>query len=557
MNDRAFTRREVCRSLAGAFPFLLMSRASASAGERPNFIFVLTDDQRADSLGCYGNGEIQTPHIDQLAREGVLFENASVTSAICTPSRACFFLGQYERFHGVNFNSGTALAPEAWDQSYPVLLRKSGYFTGYIGKNHVPIGARGYATGLIEKSFDFWYGAHNHLTFYPKTRHPIFRQAKADTQPEILAEGAATFLNSNAEFIAGAEAFLRKRSTDRPFCLSICFNLPHRAGTGSMRQLPSDPELYRTRYRDRMQQLRLPAHYAPKDPTRSPKLPANVLYAQYRQNSYDYVDTEATLREHLVRVYQTVTGIDNVVGAIRDQLRASGLDRNTVIFFSSDHGIMEGEYGLGGKALNYEPCLHVPLIIYDPRLPKEAQGRRLPQLAQSIDVAPTLLEMAGLPPSSSMQGASMVPLLRRRQTPWRVFAFAENLWSTYYGNPRVESVRSARWKYLRYFATDRGLFTRAEQQGFGPYEVSPEQATAYREWLSASARGLRPDYEELFDLVEDPHESRNLVFSPKHRSTLERMRHECHRLVREAKRNLDAPPRTIPLPAKLAAGTAD
>ncbi|MCP9462958.1 MAG: sulfatase-like hydrolase/transferase [Nitrospira sp.] len=543
--------------MAGAFPFLLAPRAFAAAGDRPNLIFVLTDDQRADSLGCYGNQEIQTPHIDRLAREGVLFENASVTSAICTPSRACYFLGQYERFHGVNFNSGTALAPEAWDQSYPVLLRKAGYFTGYIGKNHVPIGAEGYATGIIEKSFDFWYGAHNHLTFYPKTRHPIFKQAKADTQPEILAEGAASFLNSNAEFIAGAEAFLRKRPTDRPFCLSICFNLPHRAGTGSMRQLPSDPELYRTRYRDRMHQFRLPAHYTPKDQIRTPKLPANVLYAEYRQNSYEYVDTEAALREHMVRVYQTVTGIDNVVGAIRDQLRSLGLDRNTVILFSSDHGIMEGEYGLGGKGLNYEPCLHVPLIIYDPRLPKETQGRRLPQLVQSIDVAPTLLELAGLRAPSTMQGASMVPLLRRRPAAWRECAFAENLWSTYYGNPRVESARDARWKYIRYFATDRGLFTRAKQQGFGPYQVSPEQAKAYREWLSASARGLRPDYEELFDLLEDPHESRNLVSSPKHASTLERMRRECDRLVREAKRDLDADPRTIPLPPKLTGGTAD
>lgn len=398
MNSPALTRREACRSLAAAFPFVLLPRASAASGERPNLLFILTDDQRADSLGCYGNKEIQTPHLDRLAREGVLFENASVTSAICTPSRACYFLGQYERLHGVNFNSGTALAPEAWEQSYPVLLRKAGYFTGYVGKNHVPIGAEGYATGLIEKSFDFWYGAHNHLTFYPKTRHPIFKQAKADTQPEILAEGAVSFLNSDAEFIAGAEAFLRKRPTDRPFCLSICFNLPHRAGTGSMRQLPSDPELYRTRYRDRMHQFRLPAHYTPKDQIRSPKLPANVLYTEYRQNSYDYVDTEASLREHMVRVYQTVTGIDNVVGAVRDQLRALGLDRNTVILFSSDHGIMEGEYGLGGKALNYEPCLRVPLIIYDPRLPKEAQGRRLTQLVQSIDVAPTLLEMAALRP---------------------------------------------------------------------------------------------------------------------------------------------------------------
>jgi arylsulfatase A-like enzyme len=551
-------RREVVRMAAGGLAGLwLPRRGGAAAGGRPNLIFVLTDDQRADSLGCYGNAEIKTPHIDRLAEEGVLFENASVNSAICTPSRACYFLGQYERLHGVNFNSGTALAPEAWAQSYPALLRKAGYFTGYVGKNHVPLGAQGYASGLMEKSYDFWYGAHNHLTFYPKTRHPIFRKAKADTQPEILAEGSVSFLNSDEDFIAGAEAFLRRRPADRPFCLSVCFNLPHRAGTGSMKQLPGDPELYRTAYRDRMGEYRLPAHYTPKAQIRSPKLPPNVLYTQYRQSSYDYVDTEASLREHKVRVYQTVTGIDNVVGALREQLRLLGAEQNTVIVYASDHGIMEGEYGLGGKALNYEPCLRIPMIVWDPRLPKERRGRRLAALVESIDVAPTLLDWAGLPRPASMQGSSLVPLLRGQAAKWREYAFAENLWSTYFGNPRVESVRSARWKYIRYFATSRELFTRAKEQGYQPYQVSPEQAKAYREWLTASVRGLRPDYEELFDLAEDPVESTNLASAARHAATLERMRRECNRLVKEAKRDLDAAPLTIALPAEQTGGTAD
>jgi arylsulfatase A-like enzyme len=534
-------RREFTGALAGS---LWLGRAAA--GARPNIVFVLTDDQRRDSLACYGNSDVRSPNIDRLAADGVLFERAFVTSAICTPSRACYFLGQYERRHGVNFNSGTALAPEAWRNGYPALLRQAGYFTGYVGKNHVPLGPKGYESGLLEKSFDFWYAAHGHLTFYPK-RHAIFRSAKADTQPEVLQEGALSFLDTEQGFLAGAQAFLERRPADRPFCLSICFNLPHAAGTGSMKQLPEDPELYRTAYRDRIGKLALPPSYVPKSGIRAPRLPPNVLYAQYRQNSYNYVDTEDSLRERKVREYQTITGIDGVVGAVREQLRKLKLDGNTVIVFASDHGIMSGEFGLGGKALNYEPCLRIPMIVMDPRVAKERRGRRLGQIVQSIDVAPTLLDLAGLKPPGTMQGRSLVPLLRGEAVRWRESAFAENLWSTVFGNPRVESVRTADWKYIRYFATDRALFGKAEE-GPAAYGVTPSQAEAYRSWLTASVRGLKPDYEELFDVAGDPGETANLASDPRHGKRLEAMRRECDRLAREAKGDLDAAPLTVPLP---------
>jgi arylsulfatase A-like enzyme len=537
--------------MAGGFPAVIRG-AQARAG-RPNIVFILTDDQRWDSLGCYGNREVRTPHIDRLAADGVRFENAFVTSAICTPSRACYFLGQYERRHGINFNSGTSLAPAAWEKSYPVLLRDAGYFTGYVGKNHVPLGPKGYASGLMERSFDFWYAAHGHLSFYPKKPHAIFRQSKADTQPEIVSEGALSFLGQG-EFAAGAEAFLKRRPDDKPFCLSIAFNLPHRAGTGSMRQLATDPELYRSAYRDRASQYALPAHYTAKANIRNPKLPPDVLYAQHRQNSYNYVDTEAELREHIVRTYQTITGIDNVVGQLRARLSDLGLDKNTLIIFASDHGIMAGEYGLGGKALNYELCLRIPMIVMDPRLPANRKGVTAPQLVQATDVAPTMLDAGGLRAPDTMQGSSLMPLLEGRSARWREYAFAENLWSTVFGNPRVESVRSARWKYIRYFATDRKLFDKAE--GEAAYRVSPAQAAAYERWLTASVRGLKPDYEELFDLAADPDEAVNLAADGSHASRLNQLRAECDRQVRFAKGPLDAKPLTLPLPPG-GAGSAD
>ena len=521
----------------------------SAAAERPNIIFILADDQRRDSLGCYGNDFVKTPHLDQLAEDGVLFKNASITSAICTPSRVCFFLGQYERRHGINFNSGTSLAPEAWKKSYPVALRENGYFTGYVGKNHVPIGVKGYETALMEKSFDFWYAGHGHLTFYPKDRHRIFKSAKADTQVEVVGEGTSSFLNSAEDFMEGAQAFLDRRPTNKPFCLSICLNVPHGAGTSSMKMLPSDPELYRTAYRDQINEMPLPPNFVPKEGIQTPKLPSEVLYAEYRQKGYNYVDAEDSLRERMIRQYQTITGIDLLIGRLRDQLKQLGLEANTVILFSSDHGLMLGEYGLGGKALNYESCLQVPMIIYDPRQPDSARGRRLDPLVQSIDVAPTLLDMADVRIPRTMQGRSMVRFLEGKSTRWRRYAFGENLWSTVFGNPRIESVRSARWKYLRYFENDptpwEGLV-----EGPEAYRMQPGQAELYANWLVASIKGEAPIHEELYDLESDPGETTNLAGDPAHSRALAKMRKECQKLVRAAKGDVSQPAATVALPEK-------
>ena len=181
------------------------------AQERPNIIFILTDDQPYSLLHCTGNELIETPNLDKLADEGVLFTNAHASSAISTPSRTCILTGKYERNHGVNFNSGTSLSAEGWAECYPNLLRENGYYTGYVGKNHTPIGDKGYQTGLMEKSYDYWYGGHEHLGFYPKMRHAIFKDAESETQVEILQEGMLDFLNPNERNLKGALHFLGKR----------------------------------------------------------------------------------------------------------------------------------------------------------------------------------------------------------------------------------------------------------------------------------------------------------------------------------------------------------
>jgi arylsulfatase A-like enzyme len=347
-------------------PFLLLVHPSfggGSAHQRPNIIFILTDDQRQDTLGCTGNEIVRTPHLDQLAAEGTLFTEATVTSAICTPSRASYFSGTHERHHGINFNSGTAMSPAAWEQCYPMLLKHAGYFIGYVGKNHVPVGGAGYASGVMEATFDYWYGGHGHLGFYPKERKPgqikikgigerMFENARADTQIEILRGRCPQFPESQHEdFYNKAARFLRQRPDDRPFCLTICFNLPHDAGTKSMQQRPEDRDLYRTAYRDQAEKILadLPSTYVAKKDITSPKLPDDILLADLRQHGYDYVDSPDTLVERIIRRYQAIEGIDEMIGNLRKQLEDLQLDDNTIIIFSSDHGIFRGEFGLGGK----------------------------------------------------------------------------------------------------------------------------------------------------------------------------------------------------------------
>ncbi|MDP4624481.1 MAG: sulfatase-like hydrolase/transferase [Akkermansiaceae bacterium] len=530
-------------------PLLLLAAASMAihAAPRPNIVFILTDDQRKDSLPCYGDTFVKTPEIDKLAAEGVVFDNATVTSAICTPSRACYFLGQYERRHSINFNSGTTMAPEAWEKSYPVLLRESGYYTGYVGKNHVPIGSQGYESGIMEKSFDFWYAGHGHLSFYPKNVHEIFNNNPADTQVEVVTEGALSFLKNDGSYIDGALSFLKSRPADKPFCLSICLNVPHGAGTLSMKMLPTDPELYRTGYRDEMDQIKFPSTYIAKADIETPKLPEDVLYTQYRQDIYDNSDNDPDLRELMVREYETITGIDQMIGHIRDSLKASNLDDNTIIIVTSDHGLLHGDHGLGGKALNYAACLDVPLIVLDPRLPAARHGARISELVQSIDLAPTLLDLAVAPPADTMQGESYLRLIHGEPAPdWRTFAFAENLWSTLFGNPRIETVRNSRWKYNRYFKNDHTPWENIADED--KYKVSPDQANRYNDWLTSTIRGEQPVYEELFDLESDPFENVNLASKTEHAEILEILRQECRRMVAVAKGPADQHPATLPLP---------
>lgn len=510
---------------------LLLIPVFLHAQAKPNFVLILTDDQSYGMMGVTGNPIVKTPHLDQLANESTLFTNAHISSAICTPSRISLLLSQYERKHGVNFNSGTSVSDEAWHDSYPMVMRRAGYYTGWIGKNHSPVGKGGYESQLMEKSFDYWYAAHGHMFFYPKKPHSMFRDAEADTQIEIIREGMNDFLDNNEKNMKNAIRFLDERPANKPFMLSINFNLPHGASTSRMALRESDDEIYKSLYRDA--DIPLPELYVAKKDIKTPKLPASIHRAEDRQVTYDYTDTPDGQKERYIRQLQAMTGIDRLVGQLRTKLSELKLDKNTVLIFTSDHGLFMGEFGLGGKGLCYEKTTKVPLIVHDPRIQKSNVVSRSSALVQSIDIAPMMAAMAGTKSPEAYQGEDISSLLTDAAAKTqRQYAFSENLWSTHFGNPRCEAVQTEEWKYIRYYKNNTFSATKkiktAELLGLNQnkmlYGIHDEGMAVYRDYIESPLNGEEAVYEELYHIKDDAMEVNNLIDKRRHKEVLRSLR---------------------------------
>ncbi len=478
---------------------LWAAEKSVTAG-RPNIIFLLTDDQRDNTLGAMGHPFVKTPHLDRLMQSSVQFRNAYIASPVCSPSRVCFLTGMMERVHGVGFSSSYQLTEAQWERSYPAILRKAGYHTGFIGK----FGVEYYSfKGRTPEKFDFWWGHDGWTRFFPKdSKAPSaqpYHQAKESIITFIMGEAMTKFLDD----LPG----------DKPFCLSVSFNVPHGSQTTSMypdypewhqmkRPANENPKLkgspfYDTLYRNVA--IRIPDDTAT-DPYRF--IPEFILDQDKgrRNQTYVYNYDRATCLEHHIRYYQTITGLDHVIGNLLDELKKRGLDRNTVILFASDHGLLMGEYGMGGKALLFDLASKIPCIIHDPRLSEGLRGRRLDHLVSSLDYTRTILDYAGVEAPEYMDGASLRPLVEGRNVPWREELFLESLF-TMRDNPFQEGIRTKRWKYIRMY------------DGVIPYNEE-----------HVDFAGRKPEFEMLFDIESDPGERTNLAATPEHAAILAELR---------------------------------
>jgi arylsulfatase A-like enzyme len=435
---------------------------------QPNLLFLLTDNQRADLLGCAGNSILQTPTLDQMARRGVRFTNAFATTPICAASRASFLTGLYERRHGFTFKT-RPLQPVFSDTSYPALLKAAGYRTGFIGKF-------GVATEGIEPAMADADALADMFDHFDNFEHWT-SDGYEIPQPGGGSRHLTDITGDKAiDFIAAH----RERAPTQPFCLSVSFNAPH-AQDGDPRHYVW-PAQENSLYVDAVMPEPVNA-----DPAFFASLPAFIRESESRRRWHTRYDTATAYQRHLRGLYRMISGIDRNAGRILEALQRSSLLDNTVVIFASDHGMYYGERGLSDCwQLNEEP-LRIPLIVSDLR--QHAAGRESAQLALNIDVAPTLLELAGVATPGLMQGRSLVPLLHADDPGWRTEFFCEHLFDRA-DIPKSEGVRTDRWKYIRYF----------EQH---------------------------PVYEELYDLATDPHESRNLASVPMHAARLAGLRREC------------------------------
>ncbi len=430
------------------------------AGARPNILFFLTDDQPQSGLGCMGNRVIQTPNMDQLAADGVLFTNSFVTTSICCSNRACILTGQHMRRHGIE-DFQKPLSAEAMAQTYPVLLRKAGYRTGYLGK---------FAVGwpkpdirhlsLPADQFDFWYG-------FPQTIN--FRQ---------VVDGKERYLTDL--MTEKAIEFFRENSRKQPFCLTVALKEPHGPWNYFDPDVPNPYEGVT---------IPPPATFTSASYASLPDFLRDSLGG--RPGAKWLADPDA-YQAHMRTYYRLISRADLAVGEIMQALADLGLDDNTVVIFTSDNGEMQGAHGLAGKWLMYEESIRVPLVIRDPRRPAEARGRRCDEMVLSIDLAPTMLALAGVAVPNAMQGRDLGPLVRCETPTWRDCWYYEHTYAhpPQHPIPRTEGVRTGQWKYVRYTDDD-------------------------------------PPCEQLFDLQGDPLEENNLVKSAQHRERLEELRIQC------------------------------
>lgn len=478
-------------SLAG-FPAAAEEAPEERAEERPNFIFILTDDQRWNSLGKL-NPILRTPNLDRMIDEGVWFQQAMVTTPICAASRASIFSGMTERATGVTFQ----MPPLSWryaEKSYPAVLKEAGYRTGFIGK---------FGFGLPKGAREIWFSDFQPGPDWPewkKEKGPVFIDAEGE--PREMHDGAIERKyyfydvegkprHSTDVDVDRAAAFLESLEPGENFCLSISPIAPHAIDRDPGQYFwseASDPL-----YRD----LEIPfPEETGTDEFFESRFPEVFAEGENRRRWRWRFETPEKFQEMVKGYYRLLTDVDRMVGRLREDLERLGLAENTVIVYMGDNGYFLGERGLAGKWTMHELSIRVPLIVYDPRLPAESRGRVVEQPVLNIDIAPTFLDLAGIEPAEFIQGQSFRPLIGGEDVRLWPVTFHEHLFEYRGQLPQTEGVRTDRWKYMRYF------------------EFSPM-------------------LEELYDLEADPDEIHNLAGDPDHAETLAELRGLCDEKVEE------------------------
>ncbi len=478
--------------------FLLLA-SSAAAADRPNIIFIMSDDHAAHAIGAYGSRVNKTPNLDRLAREGMIFTSVFATNSICTPSRAAILTGQYSHLNGVTmFNRF-----DSSRMTVARLLQQGGYYTGMIGKWHL---------GSDPQGFDRW----EILPGQGAYVDPIFYTATGEkTYTDRYVTDVITDLGV---------AFIEQRPRDKPFFLMLHHKAPHRPwepdaahGARFAGQWIPEPETLWDSYETRTDALHENQQRIARDLTRRdlkltpPSDLEGAARTAWLAEKPDRVTTtvdgkavtltgEALTRWKYQRYMQdylaTVQSVDEGVGRVLDTLDRFGLAKNTIVIYTSDQGFFLGDHGLFDKRFMYEESLRMPFLVRWPAAIR--RGSRTDAIALNIDFAPTFLDVADLRVPAEMQGRSVLPLLRGRPpSDWRT-----SMYYRYYHDPGDHNTRA-----------HYGVRTRTHKLIYF--------------W--------KKDQWELFDLVADPMEMHNLYGQPGHEALTAALKQELARLKRDVK----------------------
>ncbi|HEY1788496.1 MAG TPA: sulfatase [Verrucomicrobiae bacterium] len=452
------SRRLFLKMGAGALGGLALGQGSlgsivgdaASTGRKPNLVFFLGEGLRWDEFSCMGNSILRTPNMDRLASEGILFKNAFVTNALCLPSRASILTGLYSHTTGAIDNRDRPIP-----RKFPLvseLLREAGYEIAFFGKSHVQ-------GGLQDRYWDYYLGFNGQCKDY---YHPILTEGVAGKYSE-----PKTYNGYVDDIVTDRALEWMGQKRDKPFCLFIWFWAPHAPF-----------------YRDRKDQdlyngLKISAPSTFNDDLKG--YPGKPAFADANDKiGYSMVGTDdaRTLEELVKDHYAGVVNNDDHVGQVMKALEKEGQLDDTAILLSSDHGFFLGEWHLYDKRFMHEPSIRVPLMVRYPRLIQP--GLTCERMALNVDIAPTMLELAGVPVPEGLHGKSLVPFFRGRQPDnWRKDWLYE-----YFEYPEVERVRP-----------HRGV--RTERYKLIHYHKLPQYPDLVEEF-------------ELYDLQQDPGELNDL-----------------------------------------------
>jgi len=497
---------------------LLLSCSSDQPGdpaERPNIIFIMSDDHAYQAISAYGSHLLQTPNIDKIAGQGIIFNRAFVTNSICAPSRAVILTGKFSHLNGV---PGNAQVFDGEQQTFPKILQQYGYQTAIIGKWHLKSHPAG---------FDHWnilpgQGDYYNPDFIVQGRDTVYRGYVTDIITDLSMD------------------WLDKRDKEKPFCLMMHHKAPHRSWMPAIKNL----ELFNEKefplpgnfyddyagkealkvqmltvkdHMDVRMDFKVPCdtcdtvsvnHWAPGEYWRrlerlSPE-ERRQWEESYKKEEIEFYRVKDDgpeydrwkFRRYLEDYLRCIVSVDESVGRVLDYLEKHHLDENTIVVYTSDQGFFLGEHGLFDKRFMYEEAMRTPLLIRYPReIEKSSQSDRL---TQNIDIAPTLLDVAGIAVPEDMQGESLRRIWMNDDPEWRD-AIYYHYYEKGFGATPHYGIRTEQYKLIRF------------------YDVV--------------------DSWELYDLSEDPGEMNNLYTDPGYEKIIQDLKSRLKELQKEYEDN--------------------